>query len=927
MQANAIESNKKLFGLFSRKLSTNDSATYNTYCTKIAAWLSDERAYYPEARPEVSLHSPVVIRPFDQVWGVKILNILKIAQTTLRRHVGANPDLKSLFHISACIDHPMVAPYALLCRATYPFRDRFEDPDMHAEIKVLLKTITAPSAKSSGSTSINPTTAPPSHNPPTQAIQSGFVMQPAPSPLTPAPQMPHGLSVSDAIPGPSVLGRVHLPTPPATALASTSGMSTFSLPSVTGSSFQTNGAEPLLAPAVSPSVQIPSLVLKTDPGQIAPVLSPQPRSTSSPAPVVPEPDGLHVPRPSLLPSILTPADPALSKPKRKKKKKKISLGFESLIQADLEQLRNSGVKPETLESTILSEDGLTAGAVSVTQTTVISTAQPEVIDLQHEEPPDPAMRRSKGVDSSMVVDGVDIVATRPELAASADEPMHAAAEALHEQYDNDEAMAVDKVLRESPKEHDKGPLSAPMHGDDDGDDVGMSDGTTEISAQPTKVDTQNDQQQPETAHMPLFSVGVSVGPPATTQIVELPDTVQNQTPDDVAPAASSTLPDGTMDAFTEGLDSTVPHEGREGRIPDTTRNKSEVEATRAIATDASQESALPFQQFDSLSSVSEDILPGPSILDGSRASPSGTISVVAPTVPVALRTMLPPPSRASRQDRLSSQSVDGVDSMPAVRHRLPLRVSLPTYQPLQLQDSITSSQVSLKPSVSSSHTPETAPNTSEGFLLGAITPASEPAVNVHTAEELKALYAFPQETIFAIHKGLEKACKAKIQFNIPELQFQAVSLWNTRKIHTQDLDESVCLTLSCYSRATVRAGQKTKEEVANLPSIWPTTGGLSMNVTFKSKKTNCSLSPPFIVEPNGLVDVSGFVVNGQNAIELQQTTDMSAYILILRAHHPTGAQLQQVALRRQKNRAWDNWLNKMAQPLNVPLPSFSDSTS
>jgi hypothetical protein len=52
--SNAIQNNQRLFGPFSRKLASDDPAVYSAFAEKFAVWLSDERAYYLEARPEVS---------------------------------------------------------------------------------------------------------------------------------------------------------------------------------------------------------------------------------------------------------------------------------------------------------------------------------------------------------------------------------------------------------------------------------------------------------------------------------------------------------------------------------------------------------------------------------------------------------------------------------------------------------------------------------------------------------------------------------------------------------------------------------------------------------------------------------------------------------------------------------------------------------
>ena len=69
-----------------------------------------------------------------------------------------------------------------------------------------------------------------------------------------------------------------------------------------------------------------------------------------------------------------------------------------------------------------------------------------------------------------------------------------------------------------------------------------------------------------------------------------------------------------------------------------------------------------------------------------------------------------------------------------------------------------------------------------------------------------------------------------------------------------------------------------------------------------------------------MVDISEYIGLGENVIEFDQFDDMSSHIFVLRLHRPTGAQLEQVAERRQKNKAWDDWLLKMAEPIMVRFP-------
>jgi len=141
-------------------------------------------------------------------------------------------------------------------------------------------------------------------------------------------------------------------------------------------------------------------------------------------------------------------------------------------------------------------------------------------------------------------------------------------------------------------------------------------------------------------------------------------------------------------------------------------------------------------------------------------------------------------------------------------------------------------------------------------------------------------------------------------------------------IKPSDVKKSICVSLACYSKHSFNVDTKALKEYSSVPCTWPTDGSLTMNVLYKMKKTTFSLSPPFIVAPNGWVDVSDFISEKDNVIELGQLSDMSDYIFMLRAHHPTGAQLEQVAHRRQKEQAWEDWLVRMSQPIDVQVPSF-----
>lgn len=122
--------------------------------------------------------------------------------------------------------------------------------------------------------------------------------------------------------------------------------------------------------------------------------------------------------------------------------------------------------------------------------------------------------------------------------------------------------------------------------------------------------------------------------------------------------------------------------------------------------------------------------------------------------------------------------------------------------------------------------------------------------------------------MLAFQRGLESKSKFTIRFEIPEEQYTAIQLWNSRKKSTstmyvsqrcflplrpvthrntpRDLKKSLCLSLGCYSAETSKA-VNSLTELSSLPSHWPQAGGLFMNALYKGQRKNFSLAPPFKV--------------------------------------------------------------------------------
>ncbi|KAF9459356.1 hypothetical protein BDZ94DRAFT_1224881 [Collybia nuda] len=178
--------------------------------------------------------------------------------------------------------------------------------------------------------------------------------------------------------------------------------------------------------------------------------------------------------------------------------------------------------------------------------------------------------------------------------------------------------------------------------------------------------------------------------------------------------------------------------------------------------------------------------------------------------------------------------------------------------------------------------------------------------------------------ILAFQRGLQSESKVTIRFEIPQEQYPAIQLWSNRRQldSTTYLRQSLCLSLGCYSK-DLSEGVNSLADLSALPSHWPQAGELFMSIPYNGKRNYFSLSPPFQVTLNGLVDVSKFLQPGSNFVELTQRSDMRDYVFILRAHYPTQSQLEEFTQRQKKNQDWQDWLHHVCRPLDVPIPTFS----
>ncbi|KAJ3508196.1 hypothetical protein NLJ89_g5885 [Agrocybe chaxingu] len=107
----ATKTNQKLFHRYAKVFSEEDPGAFALHADKLAAWLSDHKAYYPAARPE-------------------IIRLMIIAQMTLRKVLAVGNDLSVPFKASDYSSHPMVPPYISLVKAIEPYQSHFVEPNL-----------------------------------------------------------------------------------------------------------------------------------------------------------------------------------------------------------------------------------------------------------------------------------------------------------------------------------------------------------------------------------------------------------------------------------------------------------------------------------------------------------------------------------------------------------------------------------------------------------------------------------------------------------------------------------------------------------------------------------------------------------------------------------------------------------------------------
>jgi hypothetical protein len=151
----------------------------------------------------------------------------------------------------------------------------------------------------------------------------------------------------------------------------------------------------------------------------------------------------------------------------------------------------------------------------------------------------------------------------------------------------------------------------------------------------------------------------------------------------------------------------------------------------------------------------------------------------------------------------------------------------------------------------------------------------------------------------------------------PTLHLQ-IARWAKRKSSPIDVEKSVCVSFACYHLPSLLSNPSEDDQPAPLDQLtmhsqcsWPTTGDLSLQTKRDGKDFVIPLAPPIFVTPDNCVDISAFIKSGENALSVVQQSDMSGYMFILHAHHPTPVQLSYLVSCRQNRENWEKTMHAL----------------
>ncbi|EPQ52584.1 hypothetical protein GLOTRDRAFT_140281 [Gloeophyllum trabeum ATCC 11539] len=160
-----------------------------------------------------------------------------------------------------------------------------------------------------------------------------------------------------------------------------------------------------------------------------------------------------------------------------------------------------------------------------------------------------------------------------------------------------------------------------------------------------------------------------------------------------------------------------------------------------------------------------------------------------------------------------------------------------------------------------------------------------------------------------------------LDFILKPDDYAAVQRWAHRKSMLDDsFTDGICLSLACYRLEDLASVLNGVDSIGtgncnSLPKVeWPRTGCMWTVINGDERKGLVYLVPQYSANEDKLVDISSYLRQGENMLEISYDGNMSDYAVVLHAHHPTPSQIGKEEKRREKDREWAEFLKELAQP-------------
>ncbi|EPT01680.1 hypothetical protein FOMPIDRAFT_1119808, partial [Fomitopsis schrenkii] len=138
-----------------------------------------------------------------------------------------------------------------------------------------------------------------------------------------------------------------------------------------------------------------------------------------------------------------------------------------------------------------------------------------------------------------------------------------------------------------------------------------------------------------------------------------------------------------------------------------------------------------------------------------------------------------------------------------------------------------------------------------------------------------------------------------------------------------DVSQDHCLSFSCYPFNDcvdyIRARSHDSGQISSYEKLcrsvamkWPKDGRLWAELINANGAHTVTMSPPYLRTTEQVLDLSGHVALGKNALHVYQLRDHADFVFTLNIHTPVPSQLRELQDRREHDASWKAFLRSLS---------------